>query len=147
MAIALVRETNNHLMKERELMVAFARSINKTYIKLHKFSSVDYALVGDAGKVVAFVEVKCRKPTMEYMDERGGIFLSSFKWAQAKILCDACHVPFIFVVSAEDTKWWHVTKDFQHDGLVVGGRWDRNDERDEEPVILLRKGRFKLIGT
>lgn len=139
-----IYETPQQHGAEATVMEEVAAAWGKAYARLPRFSPVDYATV-DNGKITAFIEVKCRRQTMAELDALGGILLSLQKWSTAARMCQMADVPFVLVARAADLTWYYMTRDFTHDGAVMGGRRDRNDSDDIEPVILLRASRFTLI--
>ena len=111
-------------------------------IKLRPTYVVDYALMqGDAFK--AFLEIKCRNYSMKQMDDMGGFMLSLDKWTKGLELARAGGIEFVIAVDAVGGTYWY--RGHEHDGLSLGGRTDRDDPQDVEPVVLLRAERFKKL--
>lgn len=98
------------------------------------------------GKCRALSEIKVRRYSMEQMARMGGFMLSLHKWTAARTLADAAKVPFLVVVEAGGDIFWH-TANGEHDGISFGGRTDRNDADDVEPVVLLKPHRFKRLAA
>lgn len=114
-------------------------------VKLKRAYAVDYALLtGRACR--ALCEIKVRSYSMERLGSMGGFMLSLHKWHEGQSLARAARVPFVIVVDADGELHWHSVNG-EHDGLIFGGRSDRNDEQDVEPVVTLMPHRFtKLNG-
>lgn len=107
-------------------------------IKLPIGARADYMLCrGREGKAV--VEVKCRNnrrtayPT--YMLSKG----------KYDALCQWSSMGFYvaLLVNWEDSIGY-VSIPIEHE-VSEGGRWDRSDPKDVEPVVLIDVGKFKLI--
>ncbi len=112
--------------------------------KLKRAYPVDFAVVKN-GKIVSFAEVKCRKYDMSKLDSMSGFMLSLHKWIAAKSLCRETGLPFILLVKANDGIWFMKTDMFVNDGIVIGGRHDRGDDQDVEPVVLLKADKFRWL--
>ena len=139
-------ETEANRINERAVAKLIEGKWNCKCVKLKQAYALDYALIRD-GKVIAFMEIKCRNYTMDKLNSMGGFMISVHKWLEAKAICDVSSVPLCLVVRTHDGVWYHKTSDFLNDGIGFGGRLDRGDDQDVEPVILLKGNRFKNIGV
>ena len=114
-------------------------------IKLRPTYIVDYALISANG-FVSFMEVKCRNYTMSEMDKMGGFMISLDKLAKGIQLARVGKAYFTIAVSAKGVIYYYDIKSDNmldcHDGLSFGGRTDRDDPQDVEPVALMKAGRF-----
>lgn len=131
--------------KTAELKVATIVCENKglSAVKLPKAYPIDFMFLKDSHPY-AFAEVKVRSYTMEQMDRWGGFMLSLHKWATALNYSNIVHLNLIVIVEADGVIWYHKATG-EIDGCAFGGRTDRNDEQDLEPVILLKMNRFKKL--
>lgn len=143
-------ETNKDRLAEARVAKRVADKWLCKPVKLRPTYVVDYALLqGDVCK--AFMEIKCRNYSMKQMDDMGGFMLSLDKWCKGTELAKAGGTSFVIVVDASDGIWWHqaysAEKSVQprHDGLSFGGRMDRDDPQDVEPVVLLKYERFSRL--
>lgn len=139
-------ETAENLKQEKAVADFASRKWGCSFAKLKKAYALDYAIIRDK-KVVSFAEIKCRKYSMEKLDSMGGFMISLHKWIEAKNICQVSSVPFSLIIKTEDGVWLHKTEDFSNDGVIIGGRYDRGDSQDVEPVVLLKSDRFKKIGV
>lgn len=139
-------ETADNLKQEKAVADFASRKWGCSFAKLKKAYALDYAIIRDK-KVVSFAEIKCRKYSMEKLDSMGGFMISLHKWIEAKNICQVSSVPFSLIIKTEDGVWLHKTEDFSNDGVIIGGRYDRGDSQDVEPVVLLKSDRFKKIGV
>jgi hypothetical protein len=140
-------ETKKDILAEARVAKRVAIKWNCKPIKLRPLYVIDYAMLRD-GKCHAFVEIKCRSYSMKQMDDMNGFMLSLDKWRAGIDLSRASGAEFIIVVDTPDATWWHQVnpeRPADHDGLSFGGRTDRDDPQDVEPVVLLRYGRFKKL--
>lgn len=106
--------------------------------KLKPSIKLDYALVRD-NKIVALMEVKCRKYTKESVESMGGLILSADKFKTGMEWAKTYNVPFVIAVKFLDCiRYGIFHKDispiFQ---LVLAGRNDRNDDCDTEPCVMI----------
>jgi hypothetical protein len=73
--------------------------------------------------------------------------ISLDKWMKAKQLCKEVEIPFIMVITFAEGTYYGV---FVHNGLHdmtygFGGRYDRGDAQDVEPMIYLPLKKFQKI--
>jgi hypothetical protein len=135
-------ETNKDRLAEARVAKRVADTWSCRPVKLRPTYVVDYALLqGDVCK--AFMEIKCRNYSMKQMDDMGGFMLSLDKWCKGNELAKAGGTSFVIVVDAVGGIYWY--SGTEHDGLSFGGRTDRDDPQDVEPVVLLKAARFKKL--
>lgn len=94
---------------------------------------------------MAFVEFKHRDKLSINAYPRYMISLD--KWMKAKQLCKEVEIPFIMVITFTEGTYYGV---FAHNGLHdvtygFGGRYDRGDAQDVEPMIYLPLKKFMKI--
>jgi hypothetical protein len=119
-------------------------------VRMKSAFPVDYMLRryshADEGESLAFAEIKHRQYTLDAIDQMGGLFVSLLKWGNAKNLCGIAACPLLVILrDGADETYWFRTDDFSHDGITFGGRTDRGDPQDCEPLITLRKERFRRL--
>lgn len=112
------------------------------YVKLPKRYELDYAL-HRSGEVCAWVEVKVRNYTLPQIEQLGGYMLSLGKWNAAQTLSTFTGRPFFLAVQTLCGGWIAQFRDFQSTDIRIGGRKDRNDWQDTEPVVLIPVRRFQ----
>lgn len=158
MSVRPAYETIEDLAKEEGVARVLARRWNAEAVKLKRFYAVDYAFCRDEvvtttfdGREVtrslaaAFAEIKTRSYPWAALERLGGYAVSLEKWTAAQALSTMAGLPFIIAVCAAGDLRYAVAGDFSHDGVVYGGRSDRGDPSDKEPMILLRERRFKPV--
>lgn len=94
---------------------------------------------------MAFVEFKHREKLS--IDAYPRYMISLDKWMKAKQLCKEVEIPFIMVITFTEGTYYGV---FAHNGLYdvtygFGGRYDRGDAQDVEPMIYLPLKKFMKI--
>ena len=94
---------------------------------------------------MAFVEFKHREKLS--IDAWPRYMISLDKWMKAKQLCKEVEIPFIMVITFTEGTYYGV---FAHNGLHdvtygFGGRYDRGDAQDVEPMIYLPLKKFMKI--
>lgn len=94
---------------------------------------------------MAFVEFKHREKLS--IDAYPRYMISLDKWMKAKQLCKEVEIPFIMVITFTEGTYYGV---FSHNGLHdvtygIGGRYDRGDAQDVEPMIYLPLKKFMKI--
>jgi hypothetical protein len=110
---------------------------------LHKLPiryGLDFSAVRD-GRVVAFVETKVRtNPVGQYPT----YMISVGKFMYADTLTRVTGLDCILAVKWSDA-WGHTNLVLQPDiEVTIGGRRDRGDEQDIEPVCLIPIAQFKI---
>lgn len=137
-------ENKAHLAKEFALADELAVLWKCEFEKLPIRYGVDY-LIMRKGTIVGFCEMKVREYEMDQLERMGGFMLSLGKWLEGLRLRDVTGMPFVIAIKLLDGIYWHSVTG-GHDGMKIGGRKDRGDWQDVEPVVLLKRARFtKLI--
>lgn len=126
-------EKDSDLEKEKMVIRGISKIWKCEWEKLHLKYQLDYLLLRN-NLGVAWVEIKIRKnPIKQYST----YMIALSKVTAARSLSEASKLPSFLVV------WWtdglrYIRMDSLLDfSLGVGGRKDRNDEQDIEPVVLI----------
>jgi len=93
----------------------------------------------------AFCEIKVRKYTWEQISDWGGYMLSLGKWDAARNLFLATGLPFLLVVSCAGDVRWRLFARFPVVPIKMGGRTDRDDSQDMEPVVMIDCAKFNTL--
>ena len=93
----------------------------------------------------AFVEFKHREKLS--LNAYPRYMISLDKWMKAKQLCKELEIPFIMVITfTEGTYYGVFVNNALHDVTYgFGGRYDRGDSQDVEPMVYLPLNIFKKI--
>lgn len=134
-------ETAEDLKRESDVIAFYAKKKRCEYHKLPIAYKADYALMRD-GELKAFAEIKCRKVTHDKYDT---IILSLLKWHDINALAQRVNVPAMLVVRYTDGVYTIPLREVP-DSIEIGGRVDRGDDRDVEPVVHYRVDRMKRVG-
>lgn len=128
------------LEAETSLKDDIERAWRVSLVKLPISYAVDYAAV--RGKsVAAWFELKCRTTLYGTYDT---YMLSLHKWQALKSL--ARIRPSFLVVRFVDGPWFlRVQADGMPSDVVIGGRFDRGDPQDIEPVVLIDMSKFEKM--
>jgi hypothetical protein len=133
-------ETIDDLRNERSVIEEFCNSFHYGYAKMPKQYHLDYC-VTKQDKVVGFCEVKVRKNNH---NQYNTLLLSLSKVSAAKGLKEASGIKSILLVKWKDKLGYTY---FRNDWpVMVGGRTDRNDWQDIEPVVHIPISEFKFLG-
>jgi hypothetical protein len=137
-AVRPAYETASDQRNETEVISLVCRIWRCLARKAPKFYQNDYFLVrGD--DVVAVVEIKCRENAH---DKYSTYMLSAHKWMHGVAWEGSLKVPFLLVVQFTDGLYYCRPKECKR--LVrIGGRVDRNDRADIEPVVHIPMDEFK----
>jgi hypothetical protein len=119
---------------------AVAEQLEKKWrCKLYKLPisyRADYLAIRD--KPVAVIEIKCRGRKYPKM------FLSLHKFLEAQALAEKLSVPFLLVYGFPEGVWWGNVTQYPLE-IEVGGRTDRGDWQDTEPMQLFDLAGFKRL--
>lgn len=139
----MLYESENDKENEAEIIQMICNKWGVACRKLPIRYIVDYALFRDK-QLSAFAEVKRRKnDSTKYPT----LIISLFKLINASMLFRRADVPFLLVVGWNDRiGWWMMPNDFQFDSVEWGGRNDRGDSQDMEPVVHIPIRKFKTLG-
>jgi hypothetical protein len=136
-----IYETDGDLEKEREIGRTLSRAWKATLHKLPRAYNVDWMLVNAQGQAKAFVELKSRSnPSTQYPT----LMLSLHKWMHGKAMAKEIGGVFLVVVRWTDGLYYHRQGDCEVT-YGIGGRTDRGDDQDVEPVVHIPTKEFKRI--
>lgn len=129
-------ETQRDLLNEREAISAIEAKFNCVAEKIPKRMKLDYALSREEA-IAAFSEVKTVKYNIEDYVRFGGYFISLEKWQSARHLYETTGKPFVLCLNTPKGIYYAVFKDFTQSNFKMGGRKDRNDPDDWEPLVII----------
>jgi hypothetical protein len=108
--------------------------------KLPRAYHVDWMLT-KRGEAKAFAELKCRNnPRSQYPT----LMLSMHKWMHGKAMAQEIGGKFLVIVKWSDGIFYH-TQGWCDVTYGVGGRKDRGDSQDIEPVVHIPTDYFKRV--
>jgi hypothetical protein len=131
-------ETPGDRAREAAVVDAFASHYSLETIKLPARYPLDFGVLRDSedGKVItAFGEVKVRTHSFGAFPT---VILSVAKWAEGMALVERTGTRFLLVVgwdSGSDVRWVDLTTLTGPPRIAPGGRQDRGDSDDSEPVV------------
>jgi hypothetical protein len=146
-----IYETPEDKERERAAVAAFAARYGLDTVELPPRYPVDFAVVreGDGGldEVTAFGEVKIRSNPA---DRYPTAILGAAKWAEAITLAERTGCKLILLYgwdSGKDIRWVELTKLTNPPRIAPGGRTDRGDNQDEEPVVHIPVELFRHVSS
>jgi hypothetical protein len=132
MTTAVIYESRADRENESSLIAAVCKKLDCDAFKLQKEYRVDYAVTrGKDLRVVAYVE--CKERTCD--ESVPFLILDAAKYWQGKQLSAVSKVPFVLMVRFITGAIRWIRLDDKTFDTHVGGRTDRGDARDIEPVI------------
>ena len=133
-------ETQDDLSREGAFSRKVSEKFNCTFRKMPLRYGLDYAAMRD-GVIVAFIEIKVRtNPVDQYQT----YMVALSKWSAARELRAVTGLPSFLMVQWSDA-WGYTPLSGTIDSLTFGGRKDRSDWQDMEPVTLIGMDRFRII--
>jgi hypothetical protein len=134
-------ETARDVDNERAVAEVIERRLRLTARKLPRHYELDYVLT-DGDEVRGFAEIKCRTNALEQYPT---YIISGHKWEYGLRWEALAHAPFVIVVRFTDGIYYCRPRYVQGHRVMLGGRRDRGDEQDIEPVVHIPVGEFTLL--
>lgn len=130
-----VYETEEDIANQESVAQAVAEAWQRTAVRLPKFDPGDYALLNENRVIRARLEIKCRS---HHLSEYPTLHLSAAKAEQLVTRYQISSIPVFVVVRFKDNALYYIpltVKTLTLCEQVSGGRTDRGDDKDIEPVI------------
>lgn len=134
-------ETEESLQDERRLISFIEPLWRCKGAKTPGYYALDYAL-HRSSEVLAFAEFKCRKNTF---DKYPTYILSLHKFMAAEAVSKSMRIPSFIVVEWTDRIGFVTVTSDVVVRLTMGGRKDRGDPQDMEPVVEIDLKKFKIL--
>jgi len=135
-----IYETEKDLKNERSLADILCKKWRCKLQKLQPRDSFDYAAIRD-GKVIAFIEMKNRNNEIGKYDT---YMISMSKLLHAHNVRNVTDIVCVLAVRWTDAIGW-VMFDRKRSHVTMGGRFDRGDPQDVEPVCHIKIKDFHLL--
>jgi hypothetical protein len=133
--------------REEELARLVAQRTGLRPAKLPVQYRVDFALYRQ-NALVAVAEMKYRDYTVEQLDRWGGYYVSLSKIMGAETICRMTDIPFYVVINFKgDIRVATIAYPFPVVAAREGGRKDRGDWQDLEPVVCYMSRHFTPLAT
>ena len=133
-------ESSKDLANEKEVAGLLSARHGYVFHKLKIAYHVDW-LVMDEGKPKYVAEIKRRfNQSIKYPT----LMISLHKWMKGKEMAREMRIPFVLIIRWDEGVFWYkegtskVTYGF-------GGRYDREDSQDQEPMVFIQVDKFKRI--
>ena len=136
-----IYETQRDLDNEKSISGVIESVCNLSLKKMSMKYFVDFIALRN-GKAVAVVEVKKRG---NRHDAYPTLILSLAKYNRGVEFFKTNGLKFIFAVQFEDGCFFYEYEDADRFAVELGGRFDRNDAEDIEPVIHIPISRMKRL--
>ena len=132
-------ESKDNLEKEKNVLRHMSDKWDMSYSKLPLTYKLDYVMYRN-DKLLGFAEVKCR---LNSIHDFSTYIISLSKVMKARRLASVTGTKSVLFVSWSDaTGWIDFFSDFE---VKQGGRSDRDDWQDQEPVCHFDINDFKII--
>lgn len=125
-------ESRKDLAHEKYVAKKIATAYDLRLTKMHKKLSIDFMAFDKSGRAVAVIEVKRRH---NRHTKYPTIILSLMKFNRGVEFYNSNKLNFIFVVEFDDGIFTYDYSPEDNFEICYGGRTDRNDSQDLEPVI------------
>jgi hypothetical protein len=132
-----IYETPEDIIRESSIQEEFIEAVygdNELVkaVKLPKFYAIDYALTKYNGKIIGWLEIKSRTiPSDKY----SSYILSYKKWREGISISQESNLPYYLAVKWTDKLGVITFPNCIQTNLVIGGRFDRSDPDDTEPMV------------
>lgn len=135
-------ETEQDRAREREVMAALEARSGLKARQMPLRYPVDIAVLNADGKIRSFVEVKRRNISYGQYDH---LHLSVEKVVYMKLLTEATSIPVHLCAYLKDGMYLTQITDEFNAPIEIGGRVDRGDPDDVEPVYCIPWGVFRPL--
>lgn len=133
-------ESSKDLANENEVAKDISKSTGYVFHKLKIAYHVDW-LILDKDKPKYVAEVKRRfNQSIKYPT----LMISLQKWMKGKEMAKEMRIPFVLIIKWDDGVFWYKAGSSQVT-YGFGGRYDRNDSQDQEPMVFIPVEKFKRI--
>ena len=110
-------------------------------VKLHKHYIIDFVLL-DGKEIVGVVEFKTAKYSI---DKHPTFMMSLNKWNKGLEYYHQHNIPFYILAKYTEGYYLHEYSPNLSYKVELGGRRDRDDPLDIEPIIRINTGRFRQV--
>ena len=133
-------ESSKDLSNELRVSAHLKDCWNAEFVKLPMAYHVDWAVVRGT-EIKAFAEFKRRQNPK---DRYPTFMISLNKWKNGRSLGNEIGVPFLIIVEWNDGLYYCDTKAVTST-YGFGGRTDRGDSQDQEPVVFINTKAFNKV--
>ena len=135
-----IYESSKDLSNELRVSNILKECWNAEFVKLPMAYHVDWAVVRGT-EIKAFAEFKRRQNPK---DRYPTFMISLNKWKNGRSLGNEIGVPFLIIVEWNDGLYYCDTKAVGPT-YGFGGRFDRGDSQDQEPVVFINTKAFNKV--
>ena len=135
-----IYESSKDLSNELRVSAHLKDCWNAEFVKLPMAYHVDWAVVRGT-EIKAFAEFKRRQNPK---DRYPTFMISLNKWKNGRSLGNEIGVPFLIIVEWNDGLYYCDTKAVEPT-YGFGGRTDRGDSQDQEPVVFINTKAFYKV--
>ena len=137
----MIYETDQNEQEERQVAAYLSMVYGFAMYKTPQFAVVDYIATRDT-KPIALVEIKCRRQSIQQIDEMGGYLISLSKWTKMRQLSDMMRMPVALCIRFDKAVYKYVTYEFGYDGT---SKITRRDRGETEPAVIINVERFTRV--
>lgn len=140
-----IYETDKDIKAQRDVADILESSWKCQAVSLPKLYPADYAMCRQDRRILSLVEIKCR-PTVD-SDDYATYMLSASKLIALDHIASSLNVPAILVVKWRDKiGYTDLTRRLaKTETFFMGGRYDRDDPDDLEPIVHIPLEDFKFL--
>ena len=133
-------ESKKDLANEKEVAGFLSSKTGYVFHKLKIAYHVDW-LVMDKEKPKYVAEIKRR---LNHSSKYPTLMLSLQKWMKGKEMAAEMNIKFVLIIKWDDGVFFYKAK---KDDVTYGfgGRYDRDDSQDQEPMVFIPVSKFKRI--
>ena len=135
-----IYETSADLQREKEVQETLYLMWEVEFHKLPRAYHIDWMLT-KKNETKAFAELKCRNNSRHQYPT---LMLSMHKWMHGKSMAQEINGQFLVIVKWTDGIFYH-KQGWCDVTYGVGGRKDRGDSQDIEPVVYIPTDFFKRV--
>lgn len=136
-----IYESSKNIDNEKIAAKEIARVIGCNVMRNKKLCAFDYSFIKD-NNIKAIGEIKVRSC---FRNQYKTFFISADKVLKCKEFASTFDIKFLLFVWWGDGIYMLDVMETSHDYLDIGGRTDRGDAQDIEPMVHYSVEKFKLV--
>jgi len=139
-----IYENADDRARESEVIKAFSKRFWVDYLSLPVLSVADYIVMHKDGRMLSIVEIKSRTTPK---DEYPTYFIGKRKAGDLVVVATKLKLEPVLVVDFSDCSTWVNLRRDPFEEVRPGGRYDRGDTQDEEPMLHIPTEKLRIWRT
>jgi len=135
-------ETRGDIANEERALRAIESRAKKRGVKLPMSYRMDYAMITEQKEITSWIEVKTRKHNKGRYET---LAIGLNKLMAGIALEERTKLPFFLIIAWDDFIGYIRISSLEGFKIAMGGRTDRDDDQDQEPMVHIPVEQFKEL--